>query len=112
MVPNVLMVIPPERLPAQTQLLPNYPNPFTPRPVISFELSQDATVTIVIYNVKGQPIRKIDLGYLSTGRYINLGQAVYWDGKSGSGEQASSGSYFYQLQAGDYTEMKKIVVLK
>ena len=46
------------------------------------------------------------------GRYLNSGQAAYWDGKTEEGEAVASGSYFYQLQAGDYLETKKMVILK
>ena len=40
------------------------------------------------------------------------GQAAYWDGKTEEGEAVASGTYFYQLQAGDYIETKKMVILK
>ena len=39
-------------------------------------------------------------------------RAIYWDGKTDAGEQVSSGTYFYQIEAGDYTETRKMVILK
>ena len=45
-------------------------------------------------------------------RYVTADQAAYWDGKTMTGEQVGSGTYFYQLQTGDYTETRKMVVLK
>ena len=39
-------------------------------------------------------------------------KAIYWDGRSENGEQVSSGPYFYQLQVDEYTETKKMVILK
>ena len=54
----------------------------------------------------------IELGHLPAGNYVESDRAIYWDGKTETGELVSSGTYFYQLQAGGYTEMKKMVVLK
>jgi len=51
-------------------------------------------------------------GMVMAGRYVTAGQTAYWDGKTERGEVVSSGTYFYQLQAGDYTETCKMVRLK
>ena len=109
---HVLKSILPERLPTQTQLLANYPNPFNPETWIPFQLSQDVEVTLTIYDVIGQQVRKIDLGYQLVGKYLNRDQAIYWDGKTGTGKTVSSGTYFYQIQAGNYTNTRKMVILK
>jgi hypothetical protein len=109
---NVLRAILPDRLPTTTQLLANYPNPFNPETWIPFELSQDAAVTVTIYDVQGQRIRQLQRGLVTAGRYVTADQAAYWDGKSETGEAVASGTYFYQLQAGDYTETRKMVILK
>ena len=109
---NVLKSILPERLPTSTQLLVNYPNPFNPETWIPFELSQDRAVTISIYDVHSQRIRSLQLGQLTAGRYVTADQAAYWGGKTQEGEAVASGTYFYQLQAGDYTQTRKIVILK
>ena len=109
---NVLISILPKRLPTQTQLLANYPNPFNPETWIPFELSQDSQVAISIYDVQGQLIRQLELGVVTAGRYIRADQAAYWDGKTATGEAVASGTYFYHLQAGDYIETKKMVILK
>jgi hypothetical protein len=109
---NVLQAILPDRLPTTTQLLANYPNPFNPETWIPFELSQDAAVTVTIYDVQGKRIRQLQLGQVTAGRYVTADQAAYWDGKTETGEAVSSGTYFYQIEAGDYTETRKMVVLK
>ena len=112
MVLGVLQAILPERLPTQTQLLANYPNPFNPETWIPFELSQDSQVAISIYDVQGQLIRQLKLGMVTAGRYIRVDQAAYWDGKTENGEAIASGTYFYQLEAGDYSQTRKLVILK
>ena len=109
---NILIAILPERLPTQTQLLANYPNPFNPEPWIPFTLAQDSTVIARIYDVTGKQIRMIELGHIPAGSYVESSKAIYWDGKTDTGEQVSSGTYFYQIQAGDYTDTRKMVILK
>ncbi|HIO06294.1 TPA: hypothetical protein EYN09_05110, partial [Candidatus Poribacteria bacterium] len=64
---NLLIAILPEKLPEQTQLLPNYPNPFNPETWIPFELSQDSKVSVTIYDLAGTPVRNISVGYLQAG---------------------------------------------
>ena len=54
----------------------------------------------------------MDLGYRLAGRYVSVEGSAYWDGQTERGEDVSSGTYFYQLQAGDYTETRKMVILK
>jgi hypothetical protein len=49
---------------------------------------------------------------VTAGRYVTADQAAYWDGKTETGEAVSSGTYFYQIEAGDYTETRKMVILK
>ena len=49
---------------------------------------------------------------LRVGSYVTADQAAYWDGKTVRGGQVGAGTYFYQLQTGDYTETRKMVVLK
>ena len=112
MVLGVLKSILPERLPTRTQLLDNYPNPFNPETWLPFKLAQDLTVIAKIYDVAGNQIRMIELGYVTAGNYVESSKAIYWDGKTETGEQVSSGTYFYQIEAGDYTETRKMVILK
>ena len=54
----------------------------------------------------------IELGHVTAGNYVDSGKAIYWNGRSENGEQVSSGTYFYQIEAGDYTETRKMVILK
>ena len=73
---------------------------------------QDSSVTAKIYDVTGKLIRMIELGHVTAGNYLESSKAIYWDGRSENGEVVSSGTYFYQIQAGDYTDTRKMVILK
>ena len=85
--------------PRQTNLLPNYPNPFNPETWIPYDLLDDAHVIIHIYNIKGETVRKLNIGYKTSGIYRTKTQAAYWDGKNSYGERVSTGIYFYTLTA-------------
>ena len=101
-----------ERLPEQTRLLPNYPNPFNPETWIPFELSQDSKVLVTIYDLAGTPVRNISVGYLQAGSYVSQSRAIYWDGETDTGERVASGTYFYTLRTEGYTSTQKMIVLK
>ena len=109
---NLLIVILPDRLLEYTQLLSNYPNPFNPETWIPYHLSQDAEVVVRIYDVRGRIVRTLDMGFQIFGYYTSRNKAAYWNGKADTGEMVSSGTYFYQIQTGDYTETRKMVILK
>ena len=112
MVLGVLQAILPERLPTQAQLLANYPNPFNPETWIPFELESSNQVTINIYDQLGNEVRKLNVGYKVAGPHHSHQDAAYWDGRNNWGENIASGVYFYRIQAGGYTETKKMVILK
>ena len=99
-------------LPNKTALLANYPNPFNPETWIPYHLSNDADVTLTIYDTKGVLVRQLDLGHQQAGYYMNRTRAAYWDGRNHLGEAVGSGVYFYQLRAGDYSTIRKMVILK
>ena len=98
--------------PMRTQLLQSYPNPFNPDVWIPYELGEDASVSVEIYNISGQLVRTLPIGMKNRGQYIAKDKAVYWDGRAQSGERAASGVYFYVLKAGDYVSMRKMAILK
>ena len=98
--------------PTQTQLLQSYPNPFNPDVWIPYELGEDASISVEIYNISGQLVRTLHVGMKKRGQYISKDKAVYWDGRNQLGERATSGVYFYVLKAGDYVSMRKMAILK
>ena len=75
-------------------------------------VTENSTVTARIYDVTGKQIRIIELGHVAAGNYVEVNKAIYWDGRTEDGEFVSSGTYFYQIEAGDYTETRKMVILK
>ena len=98
--------------PAETALLPNYPNPFNPETWIPYQLVQAADVKLTIYDIKGAVVRQLDLGHQLAGFYTARSKAAYWDGRNTNGEVVASGIYFYQFQAGDYSATRRMVILK
>jgi tellurite resistance-related uncharacterized protein len=100
------------QIPNQTRLLQNYPNPFNPETWMPIELSQDTEVSVTIYDVQGKRIRQLQLGLVTAGRYVTADRAVYWDGKTETGEQVASGVYFYTIQAGELTDTRKMLLMK
>ena len=101
-----------ERLPERTELLPNYPNPFNPETWIPFGLAEGSEVVISIYDMAGRLVRMFDLGYIEAGSYTTRSKAARWDGKNESGERVASGVYIYQLQVGDKSFARRMVILK
>ena len=99
-------------IPAETQLLSNYPNPFNPETWIPYRLAEDAFVILTIYDQTGQIVRTLDIGHQTAAVYESRSQAIYWDGRNNVGEQVASGVYFYHLSAGDYSATRKMLILK
>ena len=85
----------------------NYPNPFNPTTQIKYDLPGDGLVTINIYDVMGRSTKTLvndnqSAGYLS----------VRWDATNNYGEAISAGMYIYVIQAGEFRQTKKMVLLK
>ena len=99
-------------IPAETELLRNYPNPFNPETWIPYRLAEDAHVTLTIYDLTGQVVRTLEVGHQVAAVYERRSKAAYWDGRNDLGERVASGVYFYQLQAGSASFLRKMVVLK
>ena len=98
--------------PAETILLPNYPNPFNPETWIPYQLANSSDVQIVIYDTRGTTVRRLTLGHQPAGYYTTRDCAAYWDGHNGLGERVATGVYFYQLQADNLSVLRKMVILK
>jgi len=94
-------------LPEEFTLNPNYPNPFNPQTNISFALPIDSRVSLKIYNLSGQLVKTLLDNNLSAGTYT-----VTWDGTNSSEERVASGIYFYKLTAGNYSQTRKMCLVK
>ena len=57
-------------------------------------------------------VREMDLGYKYAGLYLDHSKAAYWDGRNSSGQEVSSGIYFYTILAGEFTATKKMIVVR
>ena len=99
-------------IPEETTLLHNYPNPFNPETWIPYQLAESAEVTLTIYDINGQLVRRLALGYQAAGMYQSRSRAVYWDGRNQLGESVASGLYFYTLTAGEFTATRRMLILK
>ena len=94
-------------IPLLTQLGNNYPNPFNPSTTISFSNPEESSIEIIVYNSKGQKIKTLVNGVLSTGEHT-----VIWNGTDNRNTAVASGIYFYKMKAGNYTSIKKMILLK
>jgi hypothetical protein len=97
----------PSVVPVAARLGQNYPNPFNPETTISYEMLQNGEVTINVYNLKGQKVKTLVNDTKAAGEHT-----VVWNGKDDSGNNVSSGVYFYKMQAGRYTSTKKMILMK
>ena len=99
-------------MPKKTALLANYPNPFNPETWIPYHLAKDADVTVTIYAIDGQVVRRLVLGHQPAGMYQIRSRAAYWDGKNAFGEPVASGVYFYTFTAGNFSATRKMLIRK
>ena len=99
-------------IPEETALLRNYPNPFNPETWIPYQLAESAAVTLTIYDINGQLVRRLAVGHQAAGMYRSRSRAAYWDGRNQLGESVASGLYFYTLTAREFTATRRMLILK
>ncbi len=85
----------------------NYPNPFNPLTTISYELLVDGIVNIVIYDLIGKKIKTLVSGFQTAGS-----KNVNWNATDNLGQPVSAGVYLYSIEAGDFRQIKKMILLK
>jgi len=95
--------------PARYALYQNYPNPFNPETQIKYSVSGDGLtrVSLKVYNVVGQLVKALVDEEQMPGQYCRT-----WNGKDEKNQDVASGMYFYKLKVSDYTETKKMVLLR
>jgi hypothetical protein len=95
-------------LPDRYQLSQNYPNPFNPSTTIEFALEERVNVSIEIFNILGQRVRTLVAGDLFEAGY----HQIQWSGVSDVGTVVPSGIYLYRMTAGEFTQVKRMMLLK
>ncbi len=93
--------------PYRFEVQQNYPNPFNRQTVIEFTVPIEGRVRVTIYNLLGQKVKKLLDENRTAGR-----ETLRWDGRDDLGREAATGVYFYRVDVGDFTEVKKLVLLK
>ena len=109
-IPIVVQVVstePEHFIPEEFSLRQNYPNPFNPVTTLRYDIPENSHVTITIYDMLGRQVKTLinqtqDAGYRS----------IIWDATNDYGKPVSAGLYLYQIQAGEYMQTKKMVLLK
>ena len=94
-------------IPNDHKLHANYPNPFNPTTTIRYDLAVDGDVTLVVYNMLGEMVSTMVSGYQKAGSH-----EATWNAMSDSGEEMASGVYFFKLQAGDFVQINKAILIK
>jgi hypothetical protein len=85
----------------------NYPNPFNPTTTIPYKLPRSSRVNLIIYNNLGQEILTLVNGYQTAGEY-----QVVWDGRDNQGRPVPSGVYIYRLQGENFSDSRKMMLIR
>jgi flagellar hook assembly protein FlgD len=97
-----------DAVPTGYRLQAAYPNPFKPQTTIVFELPRQLDVTLRIFDVSGRLVRALVNGeILEPGSHESI-----WNGRDNTGRRVASGTYYYRLEAGDYSETKRMALIK
>ncbi len=94
-------------LPTKYELSQNVPNPFNPSTTIQFAIPKSGNVKVEVFNMLGQKVRTLLDDYEKAGY-----KRVEWDGNDQNGSSVASGVYLYRMSSGDFTETKKMLLLK
>jgi len=95
------------QIPSEYNLYQNHPNPFNPTTTLRYDLPEDGMVNITIYDMMGRRVISLVNDHQTVGY-----KSIQWNGKNNLGEPVSAGMYIYTIQAGDFRQTKKMVLLK
>ena len=109
MIDNLLVAsnIEPKDTRIKYKLHQNYPNPFNPSTIISFEIEKMDKVSLKVYDNQGRFIRSLLNNTMHAGAH-----RISWDGRNDHGESVSAGIYYYTLQTTDFSETKKMILIR
>ena len=85
----------------------NYPNPFNPTTSLSYALPEAASMSLIVYDIHGEMVKRLHSGQQSAGWYMEQ-----WDGVNEAGQSVPAGLYFARLQAGTYSNTIKMLMIK
>ena len=94
-------------LPKKFSLHQNYPNPFNPVTKLRYDLPQDSYVRVTVYDMLGNVVNNLVNANQSSGY-----KSIQWNAINNQGEPVSAGVYLYKIQAGDFVDTKKMILLK
>jgi hypothetical protein len=94
-------------MPLQYALYQNYPNPFNPLTTLHYDLPKDALVNLAIYDMTGRIVKNLVSSEQNTGY-----KSIQWNATNNVGQPVSAGLYLYTIQAGEFKQTKKMVLLK
>ena len=85
----------------------NYPNPFNPVTSLSYDLPKESFVNITIYDILGNVVNNLVNANQSSGY-----KSVQWNATNNQGQPVSAGVYLYSIEAGEFRQTKKMILLK
>jgi flagellar hook assembly protein FlgD len=104
---GALLSVGEEILPNNYSLHQNYPNPFNPITMISYDLPEDAMVNVTIYDMMGRVVKTMVNSQQNAGF-----KSVQWNATNNEGQPVSAGLYLYTIEAGKFSQTRKMVLLK
>jgi hypothetical protein len=94
-------------IPTEYALSQNYPNPFNPSTTFTYDVPEVSEVTITVYSLLGKEVRTLYRKQQMPGRYTET-----WDGTDNTGRKLASGVYFLRMQAGSYSKLRKMTLIR
>jgi hypothetical protein len=94
-------------IPEASALHQNYPNPFNPVTTLRYDLPEPSNVNIIIYDMLGRQVKTLINQNQDAGH-----KSIRWNATNDYGKPVSAGVYFYRIQAGQFRQIKKMVLLK
>jgi hypothetical protein len=94
-------------LPLEFSLYQNYPNPFNPATIFRYDLPKNTNVKLTIYDLMGKIVKNLVSDQQNPGYKL-----IQWNSTNNKGQPVSAGMYFYTIQAGEFRQTRKMVLLK
>jgi hypothetical protein len=94
-------------VPKEFALFQNYPNPFNPYTQIKFSVANRTKAELSVYNILGQRVKTLLDEEMEAGNYV-----ATWNGRDEKGYDVSSGIYFYKLNTKEFTQTKKMLLVR